>query len=99
MEQNILLIRDCFDAARITGERYQALVGAGIRFDDMLYGFTSASPLVPGWKPGTEFQHTGKNASEYPAATLIGDLVSSMPVTVEYNTYGTWHFYVVRKRA
>ena len=98
MEQNILIIHDCFDAARITGERYQALVEAGMRFDDMLYGFTSASPLVPGWKPGTEYP-SGTVPSECPAADLIRDLLATMPVIVDYNTYDKWHFYIVRKRA
>ena len=98
MEQNLLIFRDCFDAARSTGERYQALMEAGVRFDDMLYGFASASPLVPGWKPGTEYQFKG-NPNDCPMAILINGLASAMPVIVEYNTFNRWHFYIVRKRA
>lgn len=96
-EVTVLLFRDCFGAARITGERYQALMDAGIRFDDMRYGLVSTSPLVSEWKPGTEFQYTG-NMSDCQAVLLFEDLVATMTLIVEYNTYDKWHFYIVRKR-
>lgn len=92
MEQYTILFRDRFDAARITGERYQDLEDAGISFDGMLFGIASLQCLDTLWKPGTDFSESCYG-DKSPSVDVLDRLVMS-GMTVRYNTFGEWHFYI-----
>jgi hypothetical protein len=92
MEQYIILFRDRFDAARITGTRYQELEQAGIAFDGMLFGIASLQCLDSGWEPGTEF--SDECFGDGSPAVDVFDRVALSGMTMRYNTFGEWHIYI-----
>ena len=92
MEQYIILFRDRFDAARITGARYQEIEQAGISFDGMLFGMASLQCLDSQWEPGTEFSNE-RTRDRSPAVDVLGSM-SMAGMTMRYNTFGEWHIYI-----